>query len=727
MSTKGLNILAFFSVLSIAFTQDHWETAIYAEDDWSYRVPISELPSDWNTLDFDDSAWLTGPGGFGYSDGDDGTEIDPAISVYLRRIFTVTDAGKLVKAVLHADYDDGFVGYLNGTEIGRSFNLGEPGSFIPYDETTSIDHEASLYSGGYPEAYAVDSLQLDSLLTDGENVLALQVHNVGITSSDMSSNFFLSFGIADGSSHYGPTPDWFLPPVSYGESNIPIIMIDTYGQEIPDEPRIPAYMGIIDNESGINHIDDPFNDYEGNITIEKRGNSSQWQGKPPYRFETVGADGENNNVSLLGMPEENDWVLYAPWQDKTMIRNVLTYQLSNEMGRYASRTRYCELYLNGDYRGVYVLMEKIKRDQNRIDISRLEPDETTGDDVTGGYILKFDWYWTGDNIGGFESDYDGMLYNYHYPQPDDIVPEQEQYIQQYIYDFETVMLDPDYTNTETGYPAIMNVESFVDLVLLQDLSKNVDAYRLSTYIYKDKDSEDGRLTAGPVWDVNHGYGNCDYGETWLTDGWLLEYEPIDDQLAFWWELLWQDENFQNKVSERFTELRSTILSENHINAIIDSVVNYLGPAIERNFSRWPLLGIYVWPNYYVFDTYEEEIDYLKSWTAERLVWMDEQILLTVNGQPVPAGFSLEYPYPNPFNPNTTIEFNLPKDSWVNLTIYDVMGRKIKTLVNSDKFSGNHFATWDATNDDGEIVSTGVYPYWLRVGDNSVTGSLLFLK
>ena len=156
-------------------------------------------------------------------------------------------------------------------------------------------------------------------------------------------------------------------------------------------------------------------------------------------------------------------------------------------------------------------------------------------------------------------------------------------------------------------------------------------------------------------------------------------------------------------------------------------MNYLGPAIERNFSRWPLLGIYVWPNYYVFDTYEEEIDYLKSWTAERLVWMDEQILLTVNGQPVPAGFSLEYPYPNPFNPNTTIEFNLPKDSWVNLTIYDVMGRKIKTLVNSDKVSGNYSATWYATNDDGEIVSTGVYSYRLRVGDNSVTGSLVFLK
>ena len=152
-------------------------------------------------------------------------------------------------------------------------------------------------------------------------------------------------------------------------------MIDTYGAEIPDDPRIPAHMGIVNNQSGINHIDDPFNDYDGNITIERRGNSSQWNDKTPYRFETVDEQGENNNVELLGMPQENDWVLYAPWQDKTMIRNVLIYKLSNQLGRYASRTRFVELFLNNEYKGVYVLMEKIKRDNERISISKLEPDE----------------------------------------------------------------------------------------------------------------------------------------------------------------------------------------------------------------------------------------------------------------------------------------------------------------------------------------------------------------
>ena len=148
--------------------------------------------------------------------------------------------------------------------------------------------------------------------------------------------------------------------VDFQQTNLPIITINTFGVNIPDEPRIDAQMGIINNPDGENTITDSFNDYDGKITIEKRGNSSQDQEKPPYRFETVTDDGNNNNVQLLGLPEENDWVLYAPWSDKSLIRNVLIYELSNDMGRYAPRTRFIELYINEAYKGVYVLMEKIK-------------------------------------------------------------------------------------------------------------------------------------------------------------------------------------------------------------------------------------------------------------------------------------------------------------------------------------------------------------------------------
>ena len=727
MKAQMLKIVFIFITLTILHGQDHWETAIFAEDDWRYIVPSFDVETGWNTIEFDVSNWDEGPGGFGYADGDDGTIVDPAISVYFRRIFPVSDLTKLSSAVLSADYDDGFVAYLNGHEIGRSYNLSEPGTFVPYDETTTYDHEASLYNGGLPESFMLDSLELDSFLTNGENVFAVQIHNVGINSSDMSGNFYLSFGITDDSEFYETTPWWFQEPIVLDEFNLPIILIDTYGAEIPNEPRIPASMGIINNESGVNFIDDPFNDFDGLITIERRGNSSQWQGKPPYRFETVDNQGENSNVELLGMPAENDWVLYAPWQDKTMIRNVLTYQLSNEMGRYASRSRHVELYLNDEYRGIYVLMEKIKRDGNRVDISKLNPDEITGDDVTGGYILKFDWFYTGDNIGGFESEFDDMIYNYHYPKPSDIVPEQEAYIQDYINGFETIMMGSDYTNDSTGYPSMMNVESFVDFILLQELAKNVDAYRLSTYIYKDKESVDNRLTAGPVWDINHGFGNCDYGETWEVDNWLLEYNPEGgDQMAFWWELLWEDLAFQHKAAVRYTELRQTIFSEEHIYSIIDSIADYLGPAVDRNFARWPLLGNYIWPNYYVFDTYEEEIDYLKSWTAQRLAWMDSDILLSLDPSPIAAGFRLNGPFPNPFNPSTVISYELPHDLNIEINIFNLLGRKVRSLLNETRPAGHGSTIWDGKTENGHLASGGVYFISVQVRGPS-NGSNIFYQ
>ena len=727
MKAQMLKIVFILIILTNLHGQDHWETAIFAEDDWRYIVPSFAVETGWNTIEFDVSNWDEGPGGFGYGDGDDGTIIDPAISVYFRRNFSVSDLTKLSSAVLSADYDDGFVAYLNGHEIGRSYNLSEPGTFVPYDETTTYDHEASLYNGGLPESFMLDSLELDSFLTNGENVFAVQIHNVGINSSDMSGNFYLSFGITDDSEFYETPPWWFQEPIILDGFNLPIILIDTYGVEIPDEPRIPASMGIINNESGVNYIDDPFNDFDGSITIERRGNSSQWQGKTPYRFETVDDEGENSNVELLGMPAENDWVLYAPWQDKTMIRNVLTYQLSNEMGRYASRSRHVELYLNDEYRGIYVLMEKIKRDGNRVDISKLNPDEITGDDVTGGYILKFDWFYTGDNIGGFESEFDDMIYNYHYPKPSDIVPEQEAYIEEYINEFETIMMGTDYTDDSTGYPSMMNVESFVDFILLQELAKNVDAYRLSTYIYKDKESIDNRLTAGPVWDFNHGFGNCDYGETWEVDNWLLEYNPEGgDQMAFWWELLWEDLAFQHKAAVRYTELRQTIFSEEHIYSIIDSIADYLGPAVDRNFARWPLLGNYIWPNYYVFDTYEEEIDYLKSWTAQRLAWMDSDILLSLDPSPIAAGFRLNGPFPNPFNPSTVISYELPYDLNIEINIFNLLGRKVRSLLNETRPAGQGSTIWDGKTENGHLASGGVYFISVQVRGPS-NGSNIFYQ
>ena len=726
--TKGLKLLASLFMVSVILSQDHWETAVYADDEWAYLIPESELLSNWSTIGFDDSDWSTGPGGFGYGDEDDGTEIDSALSVYLRRIFAVTDAADLFSAILHADYDDGFVAYLNGTEIGRSFNLGEPGTFVPYDETTSTDHEAQLYWGGYPETYTLDSLQLTSLLTTGENVLAVQVHNVGITSSDMSSNFYLSFGIADESTYYGPPPDWFETPFVFNESTLPIVVIDTDGQEILNDPRIVVHMGIIDNDSGINNMDDSFNGYDGQISIEIRGSSSQMFPKKQYALETQDIDGENLNVSILGMPEENDWILYAPYSDKSLLRNFLAYELARDMGRYASRTRFCELVINDDYKGLYIFMEKIKRDNNRVDISKLDPDETTGNNLTGGYILKID-KWDGENNDGWWSasplpEYDGTWYQYHYPKPDDIVEEQRNYINDYITDFEALIASTSYNDPAAGYYGLVNLQSFIDVALLSEISKNVDAYRLSAFMYKDMDSVDGRLTMGPIWDYNLAFGNADYYEGWDPAGWQMDVELGGDgfKIPFWWYRIWNDETFRNAFNQRWQELRQTVFSEEYIMNMIDSIIAVIDEAQIRNFQRWPILDQYIWPNAYVGGSYENEIDYLTNWITARLDWMDEQAMSADDDHRLIKYYSLDPAYPNPFNPTTTIEFSIPQTEFVTVKVYNIVGHEITTLINDELFTGNYSIKWD-----GSHQPSGLYFVQIESGSFYKTRKMVLIK
>ena len=725
---KNYIIVGSLCLVQVSVSQDHWETAVYAGDNWSYIVPETELPTDWNSLGFDDTSWLTGPGGFGYGDDDDGTEIAPAISVYLRRIFNVSDAGELIRAIVHADYDDGFVAYINGTEIGRSENLGDPGIFVPYDGTASNNHEAQLYWGSYPDAYMLDSLDLASLLLPGDNCLAVQVHNVGLSSSDMSSNFFLTFGIADGSTYYGSPPDWFQAPFSFSQSNLPIVIIDTFGEEIVNDPRITAHMGIINNETGINQIDDPFNGYDGLISIEIRGSSSQSFPKKQYALETQDSEGENLNVPVLGMPEENDWILHAPYSDKSLLRNYLSYELARDMGRYASRTRFCELVINGDYKGLYIFMEKVKRDNNRVDISQLGPDEITGDDLTGGYIVKID-KWDGETNDGWYSEsplggFDGVWYQYHYPKPDDIVEEQRDYIMDYITDFETLMASESYDDPGAGYYEQVNLESFIDVSLMSEISKNVDAYRLSAYMYKDKDSEDGRLTMGPIWDYNLAFGNADYYDGWNPEGWQMDVELGNDgfKIPFWWYRIWDDTTYVTAFNQRWHVLRQSIFSEDNIINLIDSATTLIDDAQARNFQRWPVLDEYVWPNAYVGGSYANEIEYLKNWIHVRLEWMDEQTFMKSIPPLLVLDYHLNDAFPNPFNPVTTIGFTVPRTELVRVNIYDAMGRQVENLLHDVINPGQYTMTWN-----GSHRSSGIYFVQLMGGEYSQVRKIMLVK
>ncbi|MFT5071773.1 MAG: hypothetical protein ACI8V8_001744, partial [Chitinophagales bacterium] len=385
-----LIVLIFFSLSSL-FSQnvDHWETVIFDNDNWKYLTPNFEPDTNWRKQNFDDSSWNTGQGGIGYGDGDDNTIIASTISLYLRKSFNITDTSKLSMAVLNIDYDDAFVAYLNNVEIARA-NVGVVGDHPSFNQASSSLHEAQMYQGGNPNQYVLDISTFKNTILPGNNVLSIQVHNESSSSSDLTARAFFSLGINDPSMDYSPNPSWFSMFV-FNSSNLPIVNINTNGQNILDNTRIVADLGVIYNGgTSRNYTSDPFNNYNGKISIEYRGSSSQGFPKKSFSLETQDALGENNNVSILDMPIENDWVLYAPYSDKSLIRNVLTYQLGESLDRYAPRTQLCELLINNEYQGVYVFTEKVKRDDNRVDIAKLTVNDTIGDDLTGGYILKID-------------------------------------------------------------------------------------------------------------------------------------------------------------------------------------------------------------------------------------------------------------------------------------------------------------------------------------------------
>lgn len=631
-----MRVIISFCILFIAIQaglgQGHWQSVILAGQNWKYLPAVSEPPADWMMPGFYDGAWPEGPGGIGYADGDDATTIDRVNSLYLRKTFDLQDDTLINSLLLDIDYDDAFVAFLNGTEIARSFNItaAEPA----FNSVLTTDREALMYQGGDPERFVVDT----ALLVQGENFLAVHILNNGIASSDLSSLAWLHGEINSTEQIYASTPGWFRAPYRFTESRLPLVRIFTGGRPIADDPRIVARMGIIHNGPGqINRFTDPYTDYDGRITIEIRGQSSQMFPKKAYAFETQDSLGENLDVPLLGMPEENDWILYAPYSDKSMLRNAVTFGLARKLDYYASRTVYCELFIDDLYQGVYLMMEKIKADDNRVDIVRMDTSDNSGDALTGGYIFvndktdKFNSAYI-EGVTGFTSSPDpsypnakDVIYQYYQPGPYELTAAQKEYITGAIREAEAVLISQGFSDPDTGYNRNFNTGSFVDFMLISEISKEVDKYRYSSYMYKERDSRGGEIFAGPAWDFNLGYGNVDYWPEGLnTAGWLFDdLQPYEWSIVFFWARLMDDPWFRSLATTRWTHLRQGAFSSENIAQMIDSLTGVLDGAWQRNYERWPILGTYVWPNYdWEWNSYGDEVDYFSDWLFARLEWMD---------------------------------------------------------------------------------------------------------
>jgi hypothetical protein len=685
MKTSVTSCVLLFLV-SFAHAQvDHWETAVFDTLEWRYILPNTNTPSNWIDPSFDDAAWAVGNGGFGFGDADDGTTIPTGnISVYHRIHFNINNWNEISKFILNMDYDDAYVAYLNGVEISRS-NISTAGQ-PAWNDGADGQHEAVMYQGGLPDEVIFLTQDYLSILNNGDNVFCVEAHNITTNSGDITSRPFLHVGITTSNTYFGTPPSWFVPPFEFYKSNLPIVVLNTFGIEIPDEPKIDAEMGIIFNGEGqMNYLTDSLNEFFGPIAIETRGSSSSSFPAKSYGLETRGPDSVNYNASIFNWPADNDWILYAPYTDKSMIRNILTYHLGNEMGRWTPRTKLCELMLNGEYMGVYVFMERIKQNPGRVNVDELLPTDTLNNELSGGYILKVDKTTAGGVIA-WDSPYPAQTpsnatigIQMHDPELIELHPSQLNYIQTYFTDWEDALVSSNFDDPIQGYRSYIDVPSFIDFFLVNEISKNVDGYRISSFFYKERFSEGNKLVAGPLWDFNIAWGNSDYCEGGETYGWEINFNTVcgGGNNPSWWNRLLEDSLYANEVNCRWNELRATLLDTTYLNNYIDSLALILETPATRHYQRWPILGNYVWPNNFIGNTFQEEIDFLKFWIGDRIAWMDANMFGTCDTTVYVSDLNNVHfhIYPNPTNDILYVETPFEKN--FEIKVYTTQGTLVQ--------------------------------------------------
>jgi subtilisin-like proprotein convertase family protein len=425
----------------------------------------------------------------------------------------------------------------------------------------------------------------------------------------------------------GDQPAEFFP---FERSKLPIVRIETGGKTIPQDDKMNIRFSIIDHGNGqYNYVTDSGNNYTGLAGIELRGNSSNMFPKKSYGLETRFPDSSSRDVALLGMPAESDWVLIANYTDKTLMRNYFSYRMFGECGYYSPRMRYCEVVIDGEYQGIYLLGEKIKRGQFRVPVAPMDSTaDITYPNVTGGYIFKLDWIKPGDAV--WTSNYpavgntSNLQYILEYPKPEHVAVQQLNYINSYVDSFEFVMMQPYFADPALGYRKYIDVPSFIDFMLLNEFTKNVDAYRLSTFFYKNRF---GKIFAGPPWDFDLAWGNADYFEGWDPAGWCYVVQEVySNQSPFWWSKLMTDTSFTQQMRCRWELQRNTVFNIPQLYAKIDTLAQMLDESVDVNFTKWPILGTYVWPNPSPIPTdYQGEISKLKTWVHDRIAWLDANL------------------------------------------------------------------------------------------------------
>ena len=461
--------------------------------------------------------------------------------------------------------------------------------------------------------------------------------------------------------------------------DLPLIVVNTKGKTLEKgADKIPGTMRIVDN--GTNQLSDSSNATPIEIGIKIRGQTSADFPKKGYGLELKAKACTNlkdttchdTTMKILGMPKNADWVFHGPYVDKTLIRNALAHWLYQRTGRYSSRFKFFELYLNGQYKGVYVLLEKIKRAKARVHIAKLKDEDVDGDEVTGGYVLSIDKVENNSTQGlnneGFKSK-DGSPVIMRSPKKENTNKKQQDYIQNFYNSIEQKCDNGDVMSN--GCSDILDMDAAVDYIMHEDVTNNTDAYICSFYMFKDKDSKGGKLQMGAPWDFNLGFGAYQRVGGEKSDGWRIPQSAKggsgDWFVAKWVQNLWSNNKFQDMYKARWKELRSGVWHTKNIDHFIDSLKTHLKKAADRNFERWPNLGkksgtcdadpmdsgnnggnnnggmwggwgggfcMGMTMNYYTEPTWDAEIEHLRKYVKQRFAWIDQQMNFTEPSTPI---------------------------------------------------------------------------------------------
>ena len=420
---------------------------------------------------------------------------------------------------------------------------------------------------------------------------------------------------------------------------LPILMF-TVGKPIQRDMEVPGKLVVIEDHDGSHaglYARNPTLVTE--IGIEGRGRSSWDYAQKPYGFETQDATGNDKTVTLLGLPPESDFVLHSCYSDKTCMRNALTYRLGQELGRpqgrWAPRTRYVEVFIDGMYQGLYLLVERIKRDKQRINIQKAADDPAVGD-VTGGYIFSQE----GNEPRPMRTWPSAVStnHNWHHREPrgEEITPGQRKYLQEAVAEFERLLMR-DRLGEETLKK--IDLDSFVDYVLLQELTNNIDAFWKSWFMFKQPDPLGGRYVMGPVWDHDLAFGNAGYAKGHCATVLVAATARTPFRQVF------AEPLFRDRLRCRWDRLRQPggALDIAALEGRILAFQRHIQIAKERDRMRWMNIGKWIWPNNYVGTTFIDEVLYLRYWLRKRLAWLDENLPGTCTEVPKPAPVAVGTP------------------------------------------------------------------------------------